>query len=302
VRAALRLAAGHLVLLRDAHRLAARGELHPRASERQGTRQSDPTLHLPPPGSCAREDTLPLRGPPRGPGAGLGSVSGEERPVSVADPQVARPFSENRFLRRLAGAYVGVWVATAISPHDRGDWLLENLVVFAAAAALVATHRAFAFSNFSYALVAVFLALHAVGAHYTYSLTPFGDWLAAAFGLPRNPYDRLVHFAFGLLLAYPLHELARRVLHVHGGWSFALPALAILSLSSSYEIVESWAARIVDPELGQAFLGTQGDEWDAQKDMTLALVGAGIALAATALYRARTGREPWLLLRGSAGS
>jgi len=186
----------------------------------------------------------------------------------------------------------------ALEPLDRGDWLLENLVVFAAAAVLLATRRLFVFSNFSYLLIASFLALHAVGAHYTYSLTPFGDWLAATFGLSRNPYDRLVHFTFGLLLAYPLHELARRVLHVHGGWSYALPAIAILSLSSFYEIVESWAARIVDPSLGQAFLGTQGDEWDAQKDMTLAIVGAAIALAASALVRARSGREPWLWLRG----
>jgi putative membrane protein len=216
----------------------------------------------------------------------------------IPDPQVARPFRENRFLQGLLAATLAVWAALAIAPHDRGDWLLENLVVFAAAALLLATHRAFAFSNFSYLLVAVFLALHAVGAHYTYSLTPFGDWLAATFGLSRNPYDRLVHFAFGLLLAYPLHEMARRVLHVHGGWSWALPMLAVLSLSSGYEIVESWAARIVDPELGQAFLGTQGDEWDAQKDMTLAIVGAAIALSACALHRSRSGREPWLWLRG----
>jgi putative membrane protein len=166
---------------------------------------------------------------------------------------------------------------------------------------LVATHRVFVFSNFSYLLIALFLGLHAVGAHYTYSLTPFGDWISRTFGLARNPYDRLVHFAFGLLMAYPLHEVARRALHLHGGWSWALPAVTLLALSSSYEIVESWAARVVDPALGQAFLGAQGDEWDAQKDMTLALGGAAIALAATALYRARTGREPWLWLRGAGG-
>ncbi len=255
-----------------------------------------------PRGSCGRKDTLSRRALPREPGAGPRSRAGcaEERPIP--DPQVARPFSRNRFLRRLAAAYLGVWIATAIAPYDRGDWLLENLIVFAAAAALVATHRSFAFSNVSYALVSAFLALHAVGAHYTYSLTPFGDWFSAALGLSRNHYDRLVHFAFGLLLAYPLHEMARRVLHLHGGWSWVLPALAILALSSSYEIVESWAARIVDPELGQAFLGTQGDEWDAQKDMALALAGAGIALATSALYHARTGREPWLLLRGSGAA
>jgi putative membrane protein len=214
------------------------------------------------------------------------------------EPKVASRFGENRFLRALAAAYLGVWLATAIAPLDRGDWLLENLLVFAAAAVLVATHRAFVFSNFSYALIAAFLALHALGAHYTYSLTPFGDWIAARLGLARNPYDRMVHFAFGLLLAYPLHELARRGLHLRGAWSFVVPGIAIVSLSSAYEIVESWTARLVDPALGQAFLGAQGDPWDAQKDMTLALSGAAIALAATALYCARTGREPWLWLRG----
>jgi putative membrane protein len=231
------------------------------------------------------------------PAAGPAARRGGE---AIHDPQVARRFTENRFLQALAAAYLAVWVAAAIAPLDRGDWLLENLLVFAGAAALVATHRVFVFSNFSYLLIAIFLALHAVGAHYTYSLTPFGDWLAATFDLARNHYDRLVHFAFGLLLSYPLHEVARRALHLRGGWSFALPAIALLALSSGYEIVEWWAARVVDPALGQAFLGTQGDEWDTQKDMTLALSGAAIALAASALYRAGTGREPWLWLRGGA--
>jgi putative membrane protein len=217
----------------------------------------------------------------------------------MPDAHVARPFPENRFLQAVAAGYLAVWAALAVAPYDRGDWLLENLPVFAAAALLVATHRVFVFSNLSYLLIAVFLSLHAVGAHYTYSLTPFGDWLARTFDLARNPYDRLVHFTFGLLLAYPLHEMARRVLHLRGGWSQAVPLVAVLSLSSAYEIVESWAARIVDPELGQAFLGTQGDEWDAQKDMTLAILGATLALASSALYRARTGREPWGWFRGA---
>jgi putative membrane protein len=287
VRAPLRLAARDLARLRRAHGLSPLRELHPGAGQRQRAGQSDPTPHLPPPGSCAREDTLPRRGPLRAPGG-----------VAIPDPTVARRFGENPFLKALLAAYLTVWIATAIAPADRGDWLLENLLVFAAGALLLATHRVFVFSNFSYLLIAIFLALHAVGAHYTYSLTPFGDWLATTFGLPRNPYDRLVHFAFGLLLAYPLHEVARRGLHLHGASSWAFPAIALLALSSGYEIVESWAARIVDPALGQAFLGTQGDEWDSQKDMTLAFSGAAIALSASALYRARSGREPWLWLRG----
>jgi putative membrane protein len=219
-----------------------------------------------------------------------------EAAAITRDVHIGRPWRDNRFLRRLAGAYLAVWLAAAIGPHDRSDWLLENLVVFAALALLVGTHRRFAFSNLSSLLIALFLMLHAVGAHYTYSLTPPGFWLRDALGLDRNPYDRLVHFAFGLLLTYPLRELTLRRLHVHGVFSYVLPFVAALSFSAGYEIVESWAARIVDPDLGTAFLGTQGDEWDAQKDMSLALAGAALCLLATAWWRHRSGLEPWHLL------
>lgn len=219
----------------------------------------------------------------------------EDGPI-LQDVHIGHPLARNRFLQALLAAYLVIWLVAAIAPHDRGDWLLENLLVFAFAAALVATHRRFVFSNLSYLLLFLFMTLHAVGAHYTYSLTPAGVWLRDLLGFSRNHYDRIVHFAFGLLVTYPFHELARRVLHLRGFWSYAVPLLAALSLSSSYEVVESWAARVVDPELGTAFLGTQGDEWDAQKDMSWALGGALLCLAATALYRARTGREPWQLL------
>ena len=239
------------------------------------------------------------------------------RPVAAGDPapgpaeppdrtppldlHVGHPLPGNRFLLGLLGAYAVVFLVAAIGPHDRGDWLLENLLVFAFAAALAASHRRFTFSNFSYLLIFVFLVLHAWGAHHTYSRTPLGFWIQDAFGFERNHYDRIVHFAFGLLLFYPLRELSRRVLHLHRGWASAVPIFTILALSSGYEIIESWAARIVDPELGVAFLGTQGDVWDAQKDMSLGLVGALLAAVATALYHRRTGREPWEILR-AAGS
>lgn len=197
---------------------------------------------------------------------------------------------------------LAIVLVTAIAPHDRSDWLLENLLLFALALLLVAAHRRFVFSNLSYLLLGIFLALHSLGAHYTYSLTPPGFWLQDLLGLARNPYDRCVHFAFGLLLTYPLRELTLRRLHVHGFASYAIPLAAALALSASYEIIESWTARIVDPDLGTAFLGTQGDEWDAQKDMSLALLGAVLCLVATALYRRRYGREPWVLLAPEGGA
>ncbi len=209
---------------------------------------------------------------------------------------IGQPLPGNRFLAGLALAYAAIWTAAAVAPHDRGDWLLENLIVFVFVGGLAATHRRFTWSNLSYLMLFAFLSLHAVGAHYTYSLTPPGFWLRDALDLSRNHYDRFVHFAFGLLLTYPLREVTLRSFHVHGFGSYAVPLVAVLALSSGYEIVESWAARIVDPDLGTAFLGTQGDEWDAQKDMTLAVAGSVLCLVWVAVHRARTGREPWTLL------
>jgi putative membrane protein len=179
--------------------------------------------------------------------------------------------------------YALLWIALAIAPKYRSDWLLENLLVFAVVGLLVGTFRRFQFSNLSYGLLAIFLALHAYGAHYTYSETPLGFWLRDWLDLPRNHYDRIVHFAFGLLLIYPLREIMQRVLKLRGVWAYLLPLAVILSMSSLYEQVESWVARSVNPELGTAYLGTQGDEWDAQRDMDRAMTGALIALGIIAL-------------------
>jgi putative membrane protein len=200
------------------------------------------------------------------------------------------------FVRWLVVAYAILWIGLAIAPRYRSDWLLENLLVFAFAGVLLATRKRFRFSNVSSLCIALFLALHAVGAHYTYSETPFGDWWQAWTGGARNSYDRLVHFAFGLLLTIPLRELGLRVLRLRGLWSWLVPFLVALSLSAGYELIESWVARIVSPELGTAYLGTQGDEWDAQKDMGLALAGSVLALVVAWLIRRVTGREASTLL------
>ena len=179
--------------------------------------------------------------------------------------------------------YALLWIALAIAPKYRSDWLLENLLVFATVGLLVGTFRRFQFSNLSYGLFAIFLALHAYGAHYTYAETPFGFWLRDWLDLPRNHYDRIVHFAFGLLLIYPLREIMQRVLKLRSVWAYLLPLAVILAMSALYEQVESWVARSVNPELGTAYLGTQGDEWDAQRDMDRAMTGALIALGIIAL-------------------
>ncbi len=167
-----------------------------------------------------------------------------------------------------------IWLWAAINPLSREDWLLENLLVFFFAALLLATYRRFAFSLTSYWLFCLFMALHLYGSHYTYSETPLGFWLQETLGFARNHYDRLVHFSFGLLLAYPLRELLRRSAGLTNWWLDILSLTLVMAMSGVYEQVEMLAALIVNPELGTAFLGTQGDEWDAQKDAGLAMLGA----------------------------
>jgi len=108
--------------------------------------------------------------------------------------------------------------------------------------------------------------------------------------LDRNHYDRLVHFAFGLLLAYPAYELVLRCAKARHGWALVLAASTIVAMSGSFEVLESCVAQIVSPELGAAYLGTQGDEWDAQKDTTMAIIGVLISLGFAFLISGSNGK------------
>jgi putative membrane protein len=189
----------------------------------------------------------------------------------------------------LTAIFVVVWMLLAIDPHDRSDWLLENLLLVVFVAALVASHRALPLSRISYTLIWLFLLLHTVGAHYTYSLVPWADWVraltgevAAASEPGRNHFDRAVHFFYGLLLAYPIREVFLRVADLRGFWGYFFPFDVTLSTSVLYELMEWAAAEIFGGDLGVAFLGTQGDVWDAQKDMAFAGLGALAAMAITA--------------------
>lgn len=194
----------------------------------------------------------------------------------------------DRGARRIhAGLGIGygvLWIALAVAPKYRADWLLENLLVFATVPALVLTYRRFPFSTLAYALMAAFLALHQVGAHYTYSEVPLGFWAKERWGLSRNHYDRVVHFAFGLLMSQPTLELIARTTRARR-WLGILAFSAVFAMSAVFEILEWWVAALTHPELGTAYLGTQGDVWDAQKDSSLAALGSVLYLLAT---------RPWL--------
>jgi putative membrane protein len=195
--------------------------------------------------------------------------------------------------------YIVLWTVLAIDPHDRRDWALENTLVLAFALGMWAVHKHFTFSRVSYTLIFLFLCLHSVGAHYTYAEVPYnnlwqsltGNSFDSIFGWQRNNFDRLVHFSYGLLLAYPIREVFLRVADVRGFWGYFLPLDFALASSALFELFEWGAAEFFGGNLGVAYLGSQGDIWDAQKDMAIAALGALSAMLVTAVLNAYLQRD-----------
>jgi putative membrane protein len=175
-------------------------------------------------------------------------------------------------------ALLVVWAWAAWHPLFREDWLLENWPVLAFVPVVIISRRWIPLSNFSYTLLTLFLILHMVGSHYTYGHVPFGETLRDWLGADRNMYDRLVHFAYGFLFAYPLFEFFGKVSGVKGFWNYFFPIEFILASSAVYEMIEWIGGVYVAPTARSAFVGAQGDLWDAQKDMALAGVGACLAI------------------------
>jgi len=181
----------------------------------------------------------------------------------------------------LLAAYLAIWLALAIDPVFRKDWLLENIIVFVAVPLFVLTARRLRFSDFTYTCLFAFFVLHAIGAHYTYSLVPYADWWQAlGGGAPegRNHYDRFVHFIYGLLVTPAAVEVFEHYGRYSRPWAFLMPWMFMAGHSVIYELIEFVAAIAFGGDLGQAYLGTQGDVWDSQKDMGLALAGATLTL------------------------
>lgn len=201
-----------------------------------------------------------------------------------------RSFINKFYLQILLVLFLILFVLLAIDPIDRHDWMLENLLAVILLGFLISTASKFPLSRISYTLIFIFLCLHEVGAHYTYSNVPYDAWFESIFGISfnsiwgweRNHFDRLVHFSYGLLLAYPIREVFLRIAKVQGFWGYMLPLDVTMSTSLIFELFEWGAVEIFAGDLGIAYLGTQGDVWDAHKDMGLATCGAIVAMLVTA--------------------
>lgn len=199
--------------------------------------------------------------------------------------------TQERWVKSLGIAFLLIWGALAVAPLHRQDWVLENLLVLAAVPVARAAWRRRLFSTLSWTLLFLFMVLHQIGAHYTYSEVPYDGWwraltghsFNALFDWQRNHFDRLAHFLYGVLLALPFRDAVQGLFGARGFWSYLLPLDFVLSTSVFYELVEWLAATVLGGDAGMAYLGTQGDIWDAQKDVALAAFGALLTLGVVAI-------------------
>lgn len=176
------------------------------------------------------------------------------------------------------GVVIVIFGWSAVRPHDYFTWMLEVFPAIIGAAILVATYQRFRLTTLVYTLIGLHMIILMVGGHYTYAEVPIGNWVRDQFALSRNHYDRLGHFAQGFVPAMIAREVLLRMKVVkRGGWLFAVVVSICLAVSALYELLE-WTVSALTGSAGDAFLGTQGDVFDTQKDMAMALAGAITAL------------------------
>ena len=196
---------------------------------------------------------------------------------SIAISTFRTPFKTNYWLWMFLISFISIWLSTFIGTTDVKNWFLENTLTFIFLFFLISTFKKFQFSDVSYMLTCVYLCLHVYGSKYTYAENPLGYWIKDQLHLSRNHYDRIVHFSFGFLLAYPMREMFLKWFKYPSWVAWLLPIEITLSISAFYELIEWAVADVFFPAQGDAYLGTQGDIWDAQKDIFLAFSGAIIA-------------------------
>jgi putative membrane protein len=195
------------------------------------------------------------------------------------------PLSYYRLPLILLGIVVAVCIATVIAPPaGRLSWLLEVGPGLAGIAVLIALYRRFPMSHMVYVCVFLHIFILIYGGYYTYAKTPLGNWAMEVFGFSRNHYDRVGHVALGLFPVFIIRETLLRATPLQrGGWFYFIVFSIVLAIAAFWELLEWWVALFAAPDIGNAFLGSQGDIWDAQWDMLLALVGAMVAVPL--LYR-----------------
>jgi putative membrane protein len=205
--------------------------------------------------------------------------------MTTASSELRIALKQNLFLKILTPLFFGFWLSTLIGTSNFTNWIMENTLVVIFLSILIFSYRRFKFSDLTYVFIFVYLCLHIYGAKHTYALNPFGFWLQETFHLLRNPYDRIVHFSFGFMLAYPMRDFFMNKMKFPNWVAWVLPVEITLSFSCIYELIEWAVADVFFPEQGADYLGSQGDIWDAQKDMFMAFIGSIIILIMVAIIK-----------------
>ena len=205
--------------------------------------------------------------------------------ISTSGSPTRVPFAGNTLLKAYLSVFLLFWAWTFIGTTDRANWITENVLTILFITGLVLTHRRFQFSDLSYTLLFIYILLHIYGAMYTYAENPLGYWLKDLFQGERNQYDRIVHFSFGFMLAYPMRDYFKNHFQWPNWVCWVLPVEITMSFSAAYELIEWAVADVFFPAQGVAYLGSQGDVWDAQKDMGLALSGATLAMVGASVVK-----------------
>lgn len=205
--------------------------------------------------------------------------------MTTANSLTRAPFRQNYWLISYLILFFALWMSTLIGTTDLYNWVIENTLVVIFLGILALTFKRFQFSDLSYTFIFVYLCLHVYGAKYTYAENPFGYWMKDYFHFERNHYDRIVHFSFGFMLAYPMRDFFLNKMKFPNWVGWVLPVEITLSFSCLYELIEWAVADVLFPEQGAAYLGSQGDIWDAQKDMFMAGCGAVMIMILVANLR-----------------
>ncbi|HEV7781379.1 MAG TPA: DUF2238 domain-containing protein [Chitinophagaceae bacterium] len=201
--------------------------------------------------------------------------------ISTTSSSIRTNLKANKFFWLLACLLTCYWIYGWYNCIDQQDWIIENLLVVICLSALVLTRKWHRFSDLSYLCIFLFVMLHLYGAFYAYTQNAFGSWLQIKLDLWRNPYDRIVHFSFGLFMAYPFRELLINKFRVSNRASWLLPVEIAFSLGTVFELIEWGVSVVATKETGETYVATQGDVWDAHKDIALAAAGAAVTMLIT---------------------
>ena len=198
--------------------------------------------------------------------------------ITTATSPLRSNLKTNKFFWLLALLFFSYWVYGWFNCLNREDWIIENLLVVICLTILVITRKWLRLSDVSYLCIFLFVMLHLYGAFYAYTENDLGEWFRIRYNLWRNPYDRIVHFSFGLFMAYPFREILINKFRVSTRASWLLPIEIAFSLGTVFELIEWGVAEFTTKETGETYVATQGDVWDPHKDIAMAALGAATCI------------------------